>query len=361
MAKNPFKFGSVVDLPFFTNRIEEIETISSILNSENHLVIISPRRYGKTSLIFRVLKEMGRPYITVDLQVITTTTDLAAQLIKKINRVYAFEKIKNLIKGFRIVPSINLSPLTNEIEVSFKASSSADTPLEDVLDLLDNLSSPSKKLIVVFDEFQEIKNIKKGLEKKLRSVMQHHKNTNYVFLGSQESLIREIFQKKKSPFYRFGYIFSLEKIPESEFMKFLKEKFKGAAKIPGAILEITKSHPYYTQQLAFNVWQILEKDKKCKDPVGKGIEQIVRNHDADYERLWNTLNRTDMKILIGMAMSEIPPLSEEFAREYETGATSTAFSSLKRLIKSGYVVKTGTGYEIDDPFFTRWIVKRRNE
>ena len=88
-------------------------------------------------------------------------------------------------------------------------------------------------------------------------------------------------------------------------------------------------------------------------------DEIIRHHDMDYERLWNTLNRTDMKILIGMSLSGIPPLSSEFSKKFFNGASSTIFSSLKRLLQSGLVIKTSTGYEIDDPMFKRWLMNKR--
>ena len=82
-------------------------------------------------------------------------------------------------------------------------------------------------------------------------------------------------------------------------------------------------------------------------------------HDIDYERLWNTLNRTDMKILIGMTFSSSSPLSEDFSRRYDPGPVSTVYSSLKRMMQEGFVVKTEEGYGIDDPFFRRWIWRQR--
>ena len=113
MKNNPFKFGSVVDRPYFTNRRDELEKVQSILNSQNHLIIISPRRYGKTSLIHKALKANKRPSIIIDMMLITDTQDLAAQLLKRIYKIYPFEKIKQFLKSFKVIPNISLNPLTN--------------------------------------------------------------------------------------------------------------------------------------------------------------------------------------------------------------------------------------------------------
>jgi hypothetical protein len=363
MKINPFKFGSIVDMPYFTNRCEEIKKVKSILMSNNHLIIISPRRFGKTSLISKVIKEINRPSIFLDLQIITNVEDFAAQLLKRVYRIYPFEKIKQIIKSFRIIPNISFNPMNNEVDIKFQPVSSGSILVEDALNLLEKISEKKKKIIVVFDEFQEIKNIGKDLDRQLRSIIQHHQNINYVFLGSQESLMRDIFEKKKSPFYHFGYLLPLDKIPYQEFSTFLCYGLKSVTvksiEISKEILEITRAHPYYTQQLAFNVWELLNNAGKIKNSVEEALNEIIRHHDMDYERLWNTINRTDMKILIGMSLSEIPPLSSEFSKKYFTGASSTIFSGLKRLAQKGMVIKTGSGYEIDDPFFKRWINLRR--
>ncbi len=359
--KNPFKFGSIVEAPYFMNRVEETRKVKSILSSANHLIIISPRRYGKTSLINKVAKSLKRPFIILDLQLITTQADFASQLLKRIYRIYPAQKLKDLIKNFRIAPSITLNPMSNAIDISYKATTSetAKTALEDVFNLLEKLGTSEMKPIIIFDEFQEIKRIGDNLDRFLRSVIQHHKNINYVFLGSQESLIREIFEKKKSPFYHFGYLFPLDKIPCNEFLLFLTANFKELTdennSVSEKILEVTKCHPYYTQQLAFTVWELLSNDHKIKEPVATAVDELMRHHDIDYERLWNTINRTDMKVLIGMSISESSPLSEEFSKQNDTGASSTVFSSLKRLMQNGFIAKSSAGYEIDDPFFKKWI------
>jgi len=124
MRKNPFKFGTIVEEPYFTNRKNEINKVKSVLNSDNHLIIISPRRFGKTSLIKKVTNSINRPSIYLDLQLITNTEDLATQLLKRVYRSFPFEKLKQHIKKFRILPNISINPLNNEIDISFRPASS---------------------------------------------------------------------------------------------------------------------------------------------------------------------------------------------------------------------------------------------
>ncbi len=360
---NPFKYGSVVDDPHFINRVDENKKISSLIESENHLILISPRRYGKTSLIKKVLNETANRSIYLDMQLIMSGEDFAAQILKKIYKISTIEKLKGFIKSFRIVPSVSINPITGEPDVTFRNEKGGTAPLEDVLNLLDKISNKNERILVALDEFQDIFRIGKGYDRLLRSVMQHHKYINYIFAGSSESMIRRIFEDKKSPFYHFGELMTLERIPEQEFVRFLNQEFKKISKSPAvitrSILSITGSHPYYTQQLASVVWRILSLSKESDDIVEKAIIELLDSHDNDYERIWHGFNRTDMKVLLGLSESEIEPMSNEFSASYVNGPKSTVYSSLQRLINKGIVVKENSCYLIDDPFFKRWIIKRR--
>lgn len=365
MKTNPFKFGSVVDGPYFTDREDEMERIASYLNGENHLILISPRRYGKTSLIRKIVNESKRNYVFLDIQIVLSVEDFASQLLKRVYRIFPVQKLKSYIKSFRLIPVVNINPVTGEPEISFKPGSRELTPLEDVLNLIEKLGTDKKKIIVVLDEFQDIFRIDKILDRFLRSVMQNQRHINYIFMGSSESMIREIFEKKSSSFYRFGTLMTLGKIDKDKFILFLKEKFADITdmgkELSQEILGITDSHPYYTQQLASTVWELLVRLGFSPGIVETAANEIVQSHDNDYERLWNNFNRTDMMVLNGMSASYISPLSDEFSRVFGTGATSTVFSTLQRLTHKGIMLKEGSVYNIDDPFFKRWIVLRRNE
>lgn len=365
MKTNPFKFGQVVDGVFFTDREEELQRISSYIKGENHLILISPRRFGKTSLIRKIVNESQRRFVFLDVQIVLSVEDFASQLLKRIYRIYPFEKLKNHIKSFRIIPIVTVNPVTGETEISFKPGSNDLIPLEDVLNLIEKLGTAEKKILVVLDEFQDIFRIGNGLDRFLRSVMQNHSHINYIFMGSSESMIREIFGKRNSPFYRFGTLMSIGKISNEKFTPFLEEKFAGiienANELSGELLKITGCHPYYTQQLAFTVWELCSRSGFSPGVVELAANELVRSHDNDFERLWNTFNRTDMRIIYGMSASSISPLSDEFSKRFGTGAASTVFSSLLRLAGRGILLKDETGYSIDDPFFARWILLRRSE
>jgi len=156
---------------------------------------------------------------------------------------------------------------------------------------------------------------------------------------------------------------NLSKIEYEKFLKFLEKKFDlisdRSKELSEGLLKITDCHPYYTQQLAFTIWERLNRNGYSPEIIKSSAEEIVLSHDNDYERLWNNFNRTDMMVLNGMTVSDISPLSDEFSKLFGTGAVSTVFSTLKRLTQKGILIREGSIYKIDDPFFKMWIIKRR--
>ena len=128
---------------------------------------------------------------------ILNVEDLAAQILRHVFRIHKFERVKHFLKHFRIVPTLSYNPMTDGMDVSFVPSAgNSSAMLEDTLELLEKESSAKDRLIVVFDEFQEVNSIDKTLAKQLRAIMQRQKGLNYIFMGSQESMMEEIFEKK---------------------------------------------------------------------------------------------------------------------------------------------------------------------
>lgn len=353
---NKFSYGTLAKGDFFTDRKSELLRMKQFLDSENHLVLISPRRYGKSSLVKKCVEEVGRPYIWLDLQYVVSVASFTTQLLKAILAQYPMERLRYELRHFRIMPTITLNPITNECQFGFQPSESADnTMLEDVMALLQKLSTPEKKLIVIFDEFQEVLKISKDLDKQLRSIIQLQSGLNYIFMGSQEGMMLEIFERKKSPFYHFGGLMRLSKIPYEDFYQFVFERLPEAPNkedITREILAFSSCHPYYTQQLAFEVSNQIEVNAVQEDVVTRAIHTILQAHDLNYERLWENFNNTDKSTLLQLSNGDNPLNNRSVA-------SSTAFSSLKRLVKSGVIIRTKE-YMLEDPFFCEWLRIKQN-
>ena len=353
--ENPFKFGTIVEEEYFTDRVQEVAYIKQFVQSANHLVLISPRRFGKSSVVAKALKGCHRKSITVNMQQATSVSDLSAKLLKEFFKVHPMEKVRHLISHFRVFPSVSLNPVTGTTDISFQPGADGVVCLEDVFSLMENVHTDSDRLIVVLDEFQEIREMGANLDKQLRSIMQRHKHINYILLGSQESMMTDIFEKKKSPFYHFGQRMNLKKIPYDDFYSYIVERLPSVPEsescskedITQGILSFTSLHPYYTQQLASVVYEKMTYESKYDNVVEYAITALIQEHALDYERFWGTFNRTDRRVLTILA--EGKKLVSD-----KTTAQSTLFSSLKKLVRFGYVNKTDR-YELEDPFFGRWI------
>ena len=350
--ENPFKFGTIVEAEYFTDRVAEVAYISQFVTSANHLVLISPRRFGKSSVVTKAVKQTGRKYISLNLQRVMTASDMAAKLLRKFFKVHPLARIRHLMTHFRVIPTVSSNPVSGAMEVSFQPGVDEAVLLEDVLTLLDHASTEKDRLIVVLDEFQEIRDIAPKLDRQLRAIMQEQKNINYILLGSQESMMTDIFENKKSPFYHFGELMRLGKLPRGDFHEYLSKGLRGvfadkSSEIADRILDYTGCHPYYSQQLAAHVWQLGVLQPDTQDAVQVAIDHIVKTHGLDYERLWMSVNRTNRWILKQLATGG----------ELQTGEhrTSTVYSALKRLQKDGYVIYSDR-YEIEDPFYRQWIV-----
>lgn len=355
--ENPFKFGTVVDGEFFTDRKEELPQVQQMLSGRNHLVIISPRRYGKTSLVRKAVLGSGRPAVFVNVQMALSATGLAELLLKSFFAIHPWERIKDALKKFRVMPVFSYNPATNGMDVAFDAAAKGSTALEDVLTLMDEKSDSGKRLIVVLDEFQEIANLDPGTDKLLRAVMQLQKNINYLFLGSEESMMTAIFEDIKSPFFHFGSLMRLGRIPEEDFRCFLTERLAAvrgekAEKDALEILAITKCHPFYTQQLAAVLWDQCERGNQDAT-VQNAAHRILESLSTSYTVLWSRLNRTNRRVLEtlsrGAGLQEI--------RDYPT---STVYTAAARLKKDGILVREDN-FDLEDPFFSLWINRTMSE
>ena len=354
---NPFRYGCVVEDSFYCPRPSLEKQLAGFIRSGQNVVIHGERRMGKTSLINAVVRGMrGWRMLYVDLLHVQTVGDVCRRIVSAVRnmerKASLFEKALKFLPRLR--PVMKVDPSTGEFGFGLDARA-AENPyaVEDVLDMLAKVAAGGRT-VVVFDEFQDILNIRKRLDKQLRSIMQTQQNLNYILLGSQESMMIEIFERKKSPFYHFGQLMRLDKIPYEDFREYISARLPKDEndKLDGIIKEIlsfTNFHPYYTQQLSAQVWEMMTYDHLYEGVVSEAISKIVRTHDLDFERLWLNFNRTDRSIMISLSKGVNPMQNRQMA-------TSTSFSAIKRLMKAGYIIKVND-YEIEDPFFREWILR----
>jgi len=364
---NPFLFGKIVRGEYFADRKKEIKSIENELLSGQNLVLISPRRYGKTSLVINAVEDIDINYLYIDMELVTGEDDLANLLIRKTLSLSRFEKFKDHLKKLRVQPDFRFNPESGEFSITMSPEKK-DIPayLEDALNLPERVAaSHSMRLVIIFDEFQEVRRISPGLERKIRSIIQHHSQVVYLFIGSRQAMISDIFSNRKNPFYKFARQVSLDKIPEEEFKHFIRERFNGADVDTGGkeddIINLTGNHPYYTQQLCHEIYNQDTDDKVSAEDIEKAIGEIIIQHDSDYMRWWNQADNTEKRILVGLSEGEQKLTSEDSLRKYGIAAASTASSALRRLIQKGFAVSSDRGVRIEDPFWEIWIRENRKQ
>ena len=162
-------------------------------------------------------------------------------------------------------------------------------------------------MIMIFDEFQEITMMNGVItEKLMRSRFQHHRNVSYVFAGSKEHLLRQMFEEKTRAFFKFARPLSLGPIPNDEFHPFISKKFrltggKALDEIIDKILIYTGGHPYFTQYLCHEIWYIT-KSPKHENVIDIAIQNIIAQQSIGYEHIWDELKSRNQKaLLIGIA------------------------------------------------------------
>ena len=362
-VRNPFKYGVVVTGDDSINRKEEINLLTKNLLSGQSIILYSPRRLGKTSLMRQTLLLLPKSVIPIyiDFFGITSKKILVKKMVNEL-MISAYPKItmlKNMIQKLISKLTIKIVIVRDNIELEIK--SGEDIFLEElgeVFDLSEKIAEKKgKKMIVMFDEFQDIVELgENNIEKIMRSKFQHHKNVSYLFAGSKISMMRKLFANSTQAFYKFGKAVHIGNIPKKEFTSFIKTKFEKTGKkidiqTIEKILSFTDGHPYYTQKLCQQIWYDTSQVVN-EDIVTITIQKIARLEADFYEQIWNSLTVTQKRLLIGLANEpRANRYSEGFIKRFDLKTSAhvkRAFDSLgkKRILEKGKII---------DIFFLEWI------
>lgn len=355
-------------------RDELSDELENILAIDQSVVLVAPRRYGKTSVALEVLKRFKkRGYFVADIDVfdVTDKRRLADKIIESClqnNPVPIARYWKKLKAGaLNVLSMLKFKPSDDDIEMMLqlsKPSVDEDKILDDALDFPETFCGRhDKKMILFMDEFQDI--LKMGGEallKKLRAKFQRHKNVVYIFAGSQESLMKTLFQLKQHAFYKFARIFEVGTISQEAFAPYITRSFvEGKIKIAGdgvdAVLKITGGHPYYTQLLCQMIYINCLKTKNASvslPDISIAAREVVTHEEAFFDEIWKELgNKKHSRGIVGLiALGKSPYFHE--------GTTKENISRiLSDLVHYGTIGKSGAGkttcYFIKDPFFARYV------
>jgi len=377
--ENPFVYGKVVRGNSFADREAESKELMSDIASGLSVIIFSPRRYGKTSLILKVLdRARGEGFLAVylDLFKVTAEEGFIAAYAKELAKVQT-GGVRSVLRNLRellprLVPKVVLKSEKIGVEVEFEFDPRGEKAplLDDLFEAVATIGTKSgKRAVVVFDEFQEIADWDADMkvERQMRAHFQLHENVSYIFMGSKRHLMREIFQSKNRPFYRFGKHFPLEKIPRDEFAAFIDKRFAETgieitAPFIAEILELTEDHPYYTQLFCHILWNRTHERGTVKvDDISSTLQEVFLREGHAFHDLWDMLPLKARQVLVALAKedsSRVQLYSNQFLQRYNLGSASSVQRAVSRLVTEEILDRVNGGYQYTDVFFKRWI---RNE
>lgn len=374
MVKNvsPFRFGQVVGSSFFTNRKKELKLLENNLLGGNHLIMLSPRRYGKTSLIRHFIttrdKETQTLHCLIDLFSTRSEAEFyelfASELIKETSGKLEewMEIAKSLLRN--IIPriSVGIDPM-NDFSISFDLKEAKKHSLE-ILNLPEEIAKKKQKRIVIYiDEFQNIGTFADSLnfQKNLRSAWQQHQNVSYCFFGSKRHMMLELFNETNAPFYRFGSLLILDRINQQHWEDYIIMAFKRTSKsisrkLAAEIAVLMKNHPHYVQQLAHFTWTFSTK-RTTSEAIQYALEFMENTNSPLFIKTIEDLSVTQINLLTAIASGEKQFTAQETMENYNLGTPRNVQKNRLVLEKKDIIDVAPSGIVFIDPLFEIWFKK----
>ena len=372
-TENPFVFGKAVEGSYFTDREEDVKRLTANLTHGINTTLISPRRWGKTSLVKKVISEIKRPDIkTVFIDIFQCKTEyefyrtFSTAVIKQTSS--KIEEWVEMAKAFlsHIAPkfSFGTDPL-NDFSLSFEWESKDGTEQE-ILQLPEKIAQKKGiRLVVCLDEFQQISGFadSANFQKKIRSVWQHQQNVTYCMFGSKKHLLENIFNDKSMPFYKFGDIMFLKKIPIEEWISFIRGKFESTGKSISTaqivkICEATENLSSYVQHLAWIVWYKSDKEVSDKN-VEDAIDDLLEQNKAFFQRECEQLSDFQLNFLRALSHGITTGFSrKEVIDKYRLESSANVQSIKKALQKKDLIQIDGQEVSFNDSLFKLWLSRQ---
>ena len=367
----PFIFGRIATDENFTDREKETEHLVNNFESLINTVIISPRRWGKSSLVQKAADiamqdDKNLKVCTIDLFNVKTEeqfyTALARNLIQETASRWE-EAVENAKTFFsRLVPKISVGAGPgSEISIDFDWEEMKSNP-DEILDLPERIAeAKGVKIVVCIDEFQNIAEFEDPLffQRRLRAHWQRHRKVSYCLYGSKRHMMMDVFTDSSMPFYKFGDIFFLNKIDTEHFIPFIIERFSSTGKsitedACRKIIALADNHPYYVQQLSQLSW--LRTSGQCDvETVVKAHLSLVEQLSLLFSNLMETLTFQQTCYLHALIAGEKAITSAETMYRYHISSATAASRSLKTLIKKDILDSKSGEISFQDPIFEYWL------
>ena len=370
MDIKPFIFGVAASGENFTDRKNETARLLTNFRHGVNTVLISPRRWGKTSLVQKVAAlAQSDDLRVVYLDIFSCRSDkdfydaFASAVLRQTSSKWK-EWVENA-KSFlsRIRPKISFgSDSVAEFSVSLEMDPQSDDVAE-ILQLPEKIAQEKGvKIVVCIDEFQQIAEFKdsKTFQKRLRTVWQLQKNVSYCLFGSKKHLMNELFEKKSLPFYKFGDAIYLQRIPVTDWVDYICERFKATGKtispeLAERVCVAVECHSSYVQQLAWLIWVNTDKIATEKD-FEEAYRDILAQNTPLFEKLTENLSSYQMNFLRAIIDGVRKEFSaQEVVQKYKLGSSANVAIVKRALVKKELVEIEKREVIISDPLLKAWL------
>jgi hypothetical protein len=382
VTQNPFVYGEVVPASSFVNRTLELDRLVGDLSASQKIFLISPRRYGKSSLIRQALAAMSRRgAITVELTVSSFSSYVAflegyarslaaAEAHWDRARHWLREAIRSARAEVRFEPGAAARESGRAI-VSFptvRTERDISRLAQEVFALPARLAeSRRRKVVIALDEFQAIAGFNGGsVEHAMRAAVQHQRDVGYVFAGSEPSLMERMLGPRR-PFYKAGPVMRLDKIPAGEFAEAIDERFARSGIRPDeglgtAIVDLASNLPYDVQRLAHETWDQVRaagKRRASVDDLHLALTRLLAEQDMMFEALWQRLTLAQRAALRAVVLEEgLELLSADVRTRHRLGGPSTVQAALLALMRDDVVCREDGQYAVVDSLLREWVARR---
>ena len=371
--ENPFVYGEVVDDANFVNRTSELGQLVRDLADGQKVFLLSPRRFGKSSLVSMAMLKLKKRHIrTVSLTVssYSSYTQFLEKFAEKVLRAAGpWERVKHWVTRFagQVRPQVNYNMNTGEVNISLGRGAAYDPePIApEVFALPGELTKNAGfRMAICLDEFQQISQFDGGsVEDVLRNQVQQQREVGYVFAGSQPALMQEMLSSRR-PFHKAGPLMFLDKIAASDWTEFITRQLRRRGRTLDdaamqALLDAANLIPYDVQRIAHELWDYAElRDKRKLDAsdVRAVVAALVNDQSAYYEILWEQLSARQRAALQALAFrGDSAIYSENVREEFRLGPASTVQKALQSLDSRDILDRYKGDTFFLDPLFPYWI------
>ena len=374
IMETPFIYGKLATADSYTNRRKEMQMLKNNFSGLINTIIISPRRWGKSTLVNRVSEEMrnerntGIVICRIDIFNCRTEEQFYKTYANAIMKTatMAWDEFVDGVKKYlgKFLPRITFSDAAQTYELTFGVElKESQLSLDEILDLPQQIATDKgKKLVVCIDEFQNIHAYHDTLafQRKLRAHWQLHSHVCYCLYGSKRHLLMNIFSSYDMPFYRFGDILFLQKISREDWIRFIIERFSVTGKnisepLSAKIADTMQNHPYYVQQYSHQVW--LRTENECTEAIlAEALDELTDQFSLLFTNIIDSLTARQIAFLTAIVEGETNFTSKDVLKKYDFGTSANVKNLKKALLEKDLIdILPRHKIELQDPVFLLWL------